>query len=167
MTRTTRPNAPPSSEFALAIECCRWAFAGGDPAPVHRLTARVDWNRLVRLSRRHRIEGIVWHSLRSLAIALPAETERALAADAEAVAQHNLRAVRQSSRLLEAFRQTAIALIFIKGLSLSKLAYGDAFLKMSQDIDVLVPPDAIAEAAAELERLGFVMTLPKARLERW
>ena len=63
-------------------------------------------------------------------------------------------------------------MLFIKGLTASKLAYGQAFLKMSQDIDVLVPGDAIAAAAAQLERLGYQLVIPavppqSAQFERW
>jgi len=83
-----------------------------------------------------------------------------LAADAAVVAEHNLRAARQSAMLFEAFAQARIPLLFVKGLSLARLAYGDPFLKMSRDIDMLVPGEAIAAAAALLGRLGYSLTLP-------
>ncbi len=163
---------PIPNEFALAVECCRWAFAGGDPLPVEQLTRLVDWDRFVRVSRRHRVEGLVWHCLSRLAVPLPAQSEHALAADAAAVAQHNLRAARQSALLLEGFTNAGIPLLFVKGLSLGKLAYGDPFLKMSRDIDVLVPGDAISAAAAELERLDHQLITPAVppqarQLARW
>jgi hypothetical protein len=162
----------PSIEFQLAVECCRWAFAGGDPLPVRRLAEDARWDDFLHLSRRHRVQGLVWHSLHDLAAPMPTETGQALADDAAAVAQHNLQAARHSALLLEAFTKAAIPLIFIKGLSLSKLAYRDPFLKMSQDVDVLVPGDAIAAASAELQTLGYRLETPAApshaaRLERW
>src|SRR5687767_10882631 len=112
-----------TSELALAVECCRWGFAGGDPSPAEQLAATVRWDRLVRVSQRQRVEGLVWHCLRSLAIPVPAETRQALAADAAAVAEHNLRAARQSALLLEAFTAAEIPMIFVKGLTLAKLVY--------------------------------------------
>ena len=169
MARTAPPNDQPSSEFALAVECCRWSFAGGDGSAVRRLAALVEWDRFVRMSKRHRVEGLAWRCLRGLAVELPAQVERSLAADAEAVAQRNLQAAHQSALLLAAFAKAGVALIFMKGLTLSKLAYGDPFVKMSQDIDVLVREDSIPAAAAELERLGYTLTLPQhsSRLVRW
>ena len=170
MARSAAADKPPgmTNELALAVECCRWCFAVGEPSPIEQLAAAVRWDRLVKVSRRQRVEGLVWHCLRSLAVPVPAVTEQALAGDAAEVAQHNLRAVRQSALLLETFTSAGIPLIFIKGLSLGKLAYGDAFLKTSRDIDTLVPAEAIAAAAAELERLGYSMTLPQSgQLERW
>lgn len=163
---------PVSSEFALAVECCRWTFAGGDPLPVERRARLVDWDRFLRVSRRHRVEGLVWHCLSRLAVPLPAQSEHALAADAAAVAQHNLRAARQSALLLEGFSNAGIPLLFVKGLSLGQLAYGDPFLKTGRDLDVLVPGDAIAAAAAELERLDHQLITPAVQprsrqLARW
>jgi hypothetical protein len=161
-----------ANEFALAVECCRWTFAGGDPGPVQGLAALVEWTRFESVVKRHRVEGLAWHCLRSLAVPLPVGTRQALAADAAAVAEHNLRAARQSAMLLQSFDQARIPLLFVKGLTLSKLAYGDPFLKMSRDIDVLVPGEAVAAAAAALGRLGYALTLPaaapqSAAFERW
>lgn len=149
-----------SEEFMLAVECCRWAFAKGDESTVEQFITWVSWDRFLQVSRRHRVQGLVWRCLRSLAVPLPPNAERTLAADAAAVAQHNLRAARHSALLLEAFGAASIPLIFIKGLTLSKLAYGDPFVKMSQDIDVLVPGDAIADSAKALGQLGYRLTLP-------
>ncbi len=172
MTATERLSPPPPGEFALAVECCRWHFGDGDPSPVERLADKVDWAAFVQTSRRHRVGGLVWNCLRSLAIEPPAEIKAKLSADAESIAQQNLRAARQSALLLEAFATAAIPMFFVKGLSLSKLAYGDPLLKMSQDIDVLVPGEAIPAAAAELQRLGYTLALPavrpdSARFSRW
>lgn len=147
-------------EFMLAVECCRWIFAGQDASTVEQLASSVSWNRFLQVARRHRVQGLVWRCLRSLAVPLPPSAERTLAADAAAVAQHSLRAARHSALLLEAFDAAAIPLVFIKGLTLSKLAYGDPFVKMSQDIDVLVPGEAITDSAAVLGQLGYRLTLP-------
>lgn len=172
MPSTEHINDPPPSEFALAVECCRWHFGDGDPSPVEQLGRRVNWERFVQVSRRHRVGGLIWNCLRNLAIGPLEEVKRQLAADAESIAQNNLRAARQSALLLEAFNRAAIPMLFIKGLSLSKLAYGDPLLKMSQDIDVLVPGESIRAAAAELQKLGHNLVLPavrpdSARFTRW
>ena len=161
-----------TTEFQLLAECCRWAFERGSPEPVLRLSKLVEWDRFTQASRRHRVEGLVWHCLQSHSVPLPAASERIHAADAAAVAEQNLRSARQSAMMLEAFATAGIPLIFIKGLTLSKLAYGDPFLKMSRDVDVLVPAVLAAGAAAGLQRLGYRLTFPSvppqsADFERW
>ena len=164
-----------TTEFRLLVECCRWCFAGGNGGngdEIGELAGQADWRRFGHLCRRHRVQGLVQRSIREMPLSLPAEVAGSLSAEAAAIAAHNLRAAHHSALLLEAFTTAGIPLIFIKGLTLSKLAYGDPFVKMSQDIDVLVPGGSIAEAAAALDRLGYRLAFPEVppqsvRFERW
>ena len=161
-----------STEFQLAIECCRRRFAPGDERLIAKLGGTVDWPRFLTLVRRHRVQALVWQSLAEAGGSTPAAVADALSADAALVAGQNLRAAVESAALLQAFGKAGIPLLFVKGLTVSKLAYGEAFLKMSQDIDVLVPSEAIAVAAVEVERLGYRLTIPavapqSAGFERW
>src|SRR5215218_1661581 len=132
-----RPKLP--IEFALAVACCRWTYSeeGGDE--VRRLAGQVDWGRFLNACRRHRVQGLAWQALHGLEIVLPAPVRIALAADARVVVDQGLRAARESARLSYAFNAAGIPLLFLKGLTLGKLAYGNPFLKMGWDIDVLVP----------------------------
>ncbi len=153
-----------TTEFRLLIECCRWSFAGGNDTEIRELAREADWPRFIQLCRRHRVQGLVQRCLRELDFA-----ETSVAADAATIAEQNLRAARQSALLLEAFSAAGISLIFVKGLTLSKLAYRDPFVKMSQDIDVLVPAPAIGKAAAILDQVGYQLEVPprSPQLERW
>ena len=162
----------PSTEFQLAVECCRRRFASGHDRLIAELGKRAAWLRFLQLARRHRVQALVWQSLSEVGVVPPAAVADALCADAGLITEHNLRSAVVSAKLLESFAKAGISLLFVKGLTVSKLAYGQAFLKMSQDIDVLVPGDAIAAAAAELKRLGYQLTIPavppqSARFEDW
>ena len=53
------------------------------------------------------------------------------------------------------FASAGVALLFLKGLTVGKLAYGNAMLKMGWDIDLLVDPDQLVEAAGLLEARGY------------
>lgn len=161
-----------STEFQLAIECCRRRFAPGDERQLSELARAVDWTRFLSLVRRHRVQALVWQSLVEAGATPPAAVSDALGADAGKIAEQNLRAAVESAKLLDAFTIAAIPTLFVKGLTVSKLAYGDAFLKMSQDIDVLVPEGAVGAAASELETLGYRLTTPavapqSASFRRW
>lgn len=149
-----------TTEFRLLAECCRWSFAGATGSEIRELAGKVDWRRFAALAGRHRVQGLAQRCLRELQVALPTDVAGSLTKSAAAVAEHNLRAARQSALLHEAFDRAGLPLIFVKGLTLGKLAYGDAFVKMSHDIDVLVPGDAIADSAAALDRLGYRLTVP-------
>ncbi len=159
-------------EFALAVECCRWAFAGGDKGAIDALAKAIDWKLFLAVVRRHRVEGLVWHSLARLAIALPEDLARILADDARRIAEHGLRCAGEMARLSRAFETARIPLLFIKGVTLGKLAYANPFLKMGWDIDLLIPDARVAAAAAALQRSGYRLGNPavepqSAAFKRW
>ena len=149
---------PLTEEFRLLVECCRHGFGGDNAHLIADLAKTVDWQKVATLSRRHRVQGLVWHALRDLD--LPEVARADLSQGAAEVAEQNLRAAQLSKTLLEAFDEAGIPLLFVKGLTLSMLAYGDPLLKMGWDVDILVPPHSIEAAAAELEKLGFQLIIP-------
>lgn len=161
----------PSRELDLAIRCCRFAFAGGEP-PYSRHWCELDWSRFLRLARFHRIQGLLWRALNPNADRLPAGISENLAADARAIAANNLRAAIESSNLLEDFDKAGIPLLFLKGLTLGCLAYGNPSIKAAIDIDLLVPGDQLAEAGRLLEQRGYTLRIPAGpftadRLSSW
>lgn len=143
-----------SRELALTVECCRQAFAGVDPAAVERLCREVDWPLFVRTVRFHRVQGLVGRSLHRLGI-VPGDVAAALGSDATAISAANLRAAVESRALLEAFEADGVPLMFVKGLTLGALAYGDAMIKSAVDIDLLIDKSDFAEAAEILQRRGY------------
>jgi hypothetical protein len=156
-------------EFRLALTASRWAYAADSGDAVARLAADVDWARFVGTCQRHRVQGLAWHALSGLQVAVPAAVRIALAGDAMTIAETGLRAAEESKRLIAAFDGAGMPLLFLKGLTLAKLAYGRPFIKMSADVDVLVLPEHIARAGALLRELGYSLRLPKAdsQLLRW
>ena len=161
------PDLP--TEFGLALAACRWAYAGDSGEAIARLTPGADWARLVKTCQRHRVQGLVWHALSALQADVPAAVEIALASDARRIAERGLRTVQECRRLLAAFEGARLPLMFLKGLTLAKLAYGRPFTKMSADVDVLVLPEDLARSAALLRELGYRLQIPEAgsQLLRW
>ena len=154
------PDLP--TEFALALACCRWVYANDSADAVARLAASADWSLFLAACRRHRVQGLAWRSLNSLDVHLPAPIQVALASDGRAIAEQGLRAAQESARLLAAFKDADVPLLFLKGLPLAKLAFGEPFLKMSSDVDVLVLPEHVARSASLLRELGYLLELPGA-----
>ena len=120
-----------------------------------RLATEVDWTRFFATCRRHRIQGLVWRAIERFDLKPPNEVADLLAADATEIASSGLRAASICARLSDDFAAADIPLLFVKGLTLSTLAYGDPFVKMSHDIDVLVPLADIDRACAALITLGY------------
>lgn len=161
------PDLP--AEFRLTLACCRWAYAGDSADAVKELAARADWARFLAACRRHRVQGLAWHALSGLRVPVPAPAELALAGDARSIVEQGLRSGHESARLLSAFKGRGVPLMFLKGLPLARLAYGNPFLKMSADIDLLVMPEDVASSAALLRQLGYRLETPRdaGALLRW
>jgi hypothetical protein len=140
-----------SREFRLLLECCHWNFARPAGAPLDQVSPDVDWSNFLRLARFHRVQGLASRALSTGSAAVPAEIADALASDAEAIARANLEAAVECRDLAAAFAEAGIALLFVKGLTLAVLAYGNAWTKAAVDIDILVPDDTL-EATADLLR---------------
>src|SRR3954452_6068377 len=92
-----------SSEFSLTVECCRWAFAGGDRNQIVQLCTLVDWARFIRIVRFHRVQGLVWDCLSATAVDLPSAAAQALSADAESIMAANLRMAAETNVLRKQF----------------------------------------------------------------
>lgn len=157
-----------SPELQLIADLCRRAFRADEAAQMD-VPAALDWERLLRLARFHRVQGLVSHSLGSLPVAPPGEIAAELSADARVIAATNLRAAVESRDLLSDFDAAGIPLLFVKGLTLGALAYSTPLLKMSWDIDLLVAPQQVSAAARLLLQRGYRLVLPAdfARLEPW
>ena len=148
----------------VVADCCRACFARMPGEPASTAPGNFDRDELLGLARRHRVQGLVARGLERIGIEPPASIRQ----DARRIVEDNLRAADECARLAERFASGGIDHLFVKGLSLSKLAYGDPFIKMSADIDLLVEPADLIGAAALLEELGYRRALPvRSPLDTW
>ncbi len=155
------------SEFALAVACC----APDTPeraTKAARLAEAVDWAGFLETCRRHRIQGLAWRAIGRLALSPPADIASQLESDAVRIATDGMRAAGICAQLRGACERAGIAILFVKGLTLSRLAYGDGFVKMSHDIDILVRQSDVDRAGATLLGMGYVQAVPRHRqLAAW
>ncbi len=159
LTAKTLANAPP--EFFMAAACCRWPPAQGRSDAVRvAAEAPVDWGRFLAIVDRHRIWGLARRGLAQAGVVMPANIEGALEAKASALARRNLVLAGETARLCRLFREAAVPVVFVKGVTLAALAYGDIALKHSLDIDILVSPAQVGQARAVLEQAGYALKQP-------
>ncbi len=156
----TRQTLALTNEFEFMVAAIRHAFVDSEQLRLRQLASLVDWEKVEQLSRRHRVSGLVGSVTASMTIPLPGDITERWRDASYAIAEQNLRNAVESANLLAAFQSAGVDLLFVKGLTLGKLAYGNPHLKMDADIDILVSPDAIAQAAAILGKLGFQSLLP-------
>ncbi|WP_447727329.1 nucleotidyltransferase domain-containing protein [Sphingomonas koreensis] len=150
------------NEFRLVAACCRWPRGDARDAAVRAAAAEaVDWDRVERVTRRHRVSPLVHDGLACAGIALPGAMARALAGIAQQARISALRMAREAALLQEAFDAAACPALFVKGASLAMLAYGDPGLKWGWDIDLLTTAGGAAQGRAILESLGYVLVEPE------
>jgi hypothetical protein len=92
-----------------------------------------------------------------------------LSADAAAIAANNLTAAAECDELSAEFEAAGVPLLFLKGLTLSALAYHNPALKAAIDMDLLIDPADLGKAALLLEHGGYRLFLPRSRsaLDHW
>jgi hypothetical protein len=157
-----------SPEFHFLIECCRAAFEPGRrPA-----ATSLEWPLFTRLVRFHRVQGLVWNTVRNLEDRVPHSVRDELTGDARAITASNLQLAAECQRLKAAFGDHGIAVLFVKGLTLGTLAYGTISTKAGVDIDLLVDPEQLGQVATLLQGDGYRLTEPAApatasRLAKW
>lgn len=145
-----------SAEFSLAVACCAHMLGMEAAERMEQLSQGVSADAFLAMVRRHRVSGLVSAALADAPADTPDAVRRLLADDTRRIAEANLRAAAQSSRLQRELHRAGVDHLFLKGLPVGKLAYGNPLLKMSWDIDVLVAHDDLLQAAEVLASLGYV-----------
>ncbi len=153
-------------ELQLAIAACRANFDGVEVA-----ASGIDWDRFLTVAERHRVQALCWNGLEPLRERMPPPATDLLQRRASTTVEANLRIAAELARLLASFQSAGIALLFLKGLALGALAYREPFLKMGWDIDLLVGPDRLPDAARLLRSKDYVPVTPAAdddrQIEHW
>jgi hypothetical protein len=148
-----------TAEYQLIVNCCRTSFDNAPSAPVS-IQPDLDWERVVELARFHRVQGLVWNALRDNRAALPPIVTQQLSRDAAEIAARSLIAAAECRSLLAAFQRSGVPLLFLKGVALAQMAYRTATLKSAIDVDILIDPAQLTQAAELLRGLGYRQMFP-------
>ncbi len=155
------PRTELSREFLLVAACCEWPGSEARDRRLALLAApKLDWDLFLKLTLRHRIEGLVHRALTEARIEIPEHVRSALAGRAAAIGTQNLLQSAESARLRRLLGERGIECLFLKGVPLAALAYGTISVKQAWDIDLLVAPEAAAVAASMLAEQGYERRFP-------
>ena len=134
---------------------------GDGPVDRAALSRVADWRPVARLASRHRVAGLFLRALRSHRIRVPDDAvDRALEAKARRTVGRGMRQLDAMERATAALAARGVPVLVLKGLPLGRRLYGTPFAKSSADIDLLVPPEAFADAGRVLSDLGWRRSLP-------
>lgn len=120
------------------------------------------WARLLEAVKRQRVAGMVRHRLKEhgLGGAIPAEVAAALEEITRKAARRVLQLHAELAVILERFAALDIPVILLKGAHLATAVYGNLALRDMGDLDLLVPAERLASAAALVRELGYIPVRP-------
>ena len=151
-----------ASEALLSLA----ASMPGDLDALRAASGKVeDWDSLARLTERNGLAGILWRELRRAGITPPPSTIRRFE---EFVTLQRLRQPRLEESLAEATGALAgrgAQCVLLKGPFLGERIYGDAALRPSVDLDLLVAEADLDRAVVALDDAGW--RIQGAASSRW
>lgn len=116
----------------------------------------VDWTRLVQLALHHRLAPLLFEALNNAhASAVPADIHAAFATYVQGTRAHNTQLICALNDIVIALVDRGLAVMPIKGPVLGELAFADARLRISRDLDILVRESDVAAVMETLFELGY------------
>ena len=157
-------NAP--IEFELLLACLRRPLNDADRARIASLLCnQLDAARFSGLVRHHGVTPIVFRNLNQTAAkSAPHALIAELLDSAREAGTKAMRRVMEIVRLVTALQRHRIKVRILKGIAISLLAYGDATLQDSIDIDLLVSAAQLLDAEKILAECGYIRIVPFARM---
>lgn len=136
------------------------------------LAEGVDADGFMRLVERHRIQGVAWDTLARLdRLDFLGPWRSRLQESAHGIRVRSLQLAMAEQKLLRAFAKEGVECLTLKGgPGLSRKLYGDLGLRQCKDLDLIVKPRRLEQAARLLESWGWVPKTPvwmSSRSHRW
>ena len=162
-------DASPASGVTAPLEGLlaglRLALGAGDAAEQRVALARVaDWPAVAGLVAHHRVGALFLAGVRTGGAEVPdPEVARRLALQRRREVLRGASQYAAMRRVTGALDAAGVPSLILKGLPLGKRVYGSPFAKSSIDLDLLVPEDGFAAAAAALRSAGWRRTMPAFR----
>ena len=160
-----RPAAGATPPLEGLLAGLRLALGAGNAAEQREALARVaDWPAVPGLVAHHRVGALFLKGVRTGGLEVPdPEVARRLALLRRRGVLRGARQYAAMRRVTDALDGAGIPSLILKGLPLGQRVYGSPFAKSSIDVDVLVPEDGFAAAAAVLRAAGWRRTMPAFR----
>ncbi len=149
--------APFTPEFRLMLACLRWPLGVAELSGIAGQSGAIaDWHHLLAVTRRHRVVGLVWRALRRAGCVVPPEISAAFQRAATSAAKQAMLLSLESMRLSQLLKSRGIDALFLKGITVTLLAYGDPTVRHAKDIDLLVPTASIEATVDLLRHAGYL-----------
>jgi hypothetical protein len=123
------------------------------------LATDLDWALVLRMARQHRLIPLVNQVLSKLCPErVPSNVLEAVRVESLGISLNNLSFARETVRVTGILEAAGVPVIVFKGPALAVVAYGEVGLRQFSDVDILVHPADLPEAAALLSKDGYLPT---------
>ena len=148
-------------EFAFVVQATRWPHDPGAIARIRSAARAVrDPARLLALTRRHHAAGLVARALGHCDGLVDAAARREIRQEALHLAEEQFRQLLQTRRAVEALRARSVAVTVLKGAPAALALYGEAGVRRSIDIDLLIDRRNLEAASEALAGAGYERAEP-------
>ena len=150
-----------SAELKLVAACLAWPRTAARSASLSALSdGSVDWVRVLALSERHRVSGLVAYALSAAGAAQPSWFSAEIQRRGQLVAFRELAMAAEMARLGHRFQSVGVCPTVLKGLSVALQYFGRVGLRQNRDIDLLVSMSEVEASGAILLEDGYEQIEP-------
>jgi hypothetical protein len=145
-----------TEQAKLLLTCLRLEESERKLAQIQNLTA-AEWATVIEQARLHGVLPSLYWQIRNFAghLTLPVDGLQELRTGFLNTAARNLLLYRELAAILGPFQLRGIPVILLKGLHLAKFVYPEPALRPMADIDLLLRPDDLSQAAQILQDMGY------------
>jgi hypothetical protein len=133
-----------------------WCRDDQDDAVHRACDAGPNWTEYLRLVDRHCTRALSWAALkRAPRVHVPEQVKRELQQRSDVCRLQAMLHLQLLAEVLKSLNHSEIPVMPLKGPLLSLALYGDAGLRQSKDLDILVPQNEIPQAQECLNKMGW------------
>lgn len=148
-------------EFRFVLAATRWPHDHDALATIAEAAAAVrDLDRMAALARSHHVIGLVARAMARCDVFAGTTVRRDLQREALALAEEQFRQLIQTRRAVDALRGAGIAVAVLKGAPSALAIYGEAGVRCSVDIDLLIARTDLERAAGVIAAIGYERSEP-------
>jgi hypothetical protein len=145
------------SELKLILLCARLQLTEEEKETgVGLLEGKIDWALVLHLAAHHRLYPLIYRNLCALGhTAVPGDVLAGLRQLCRDNAAKTLKMTAELVRLVQVMDENGLRPVVLKGAPLAAMVYGDGALRPSRDLDILVWPNEVEQAAELIKGLGY------------
>ncbi|PWV56604.1 nucleotidyltransferase family protein [Chitinophaga sp. S165] len=148
-------------EVTILLLCCRVYLQTSSASTLCTYISGqpVDWQRVYKLSARHRIRPVVFHVLNKLHGVVPAEALQLFKAYCREFSVFAFDRKMVTDDIIARLQQHGVTARFYKGMDFSQMVYHDIGMREFTDMDIIIREDQVATVVSIMQANGYEMHL--------